>query len=133
MKVAELMRTEVTTIAPDASIADLVQTLADARVSGLPVVDQSGGIIGVVSTTDVLKAAAEQSDSESRASMFEQMKVSDIMTTTPHMIELDADAREAAQRMLYVEVRRLFVEDQGRLVGVISQTDIAYAVGLGRL
>jgi CBS domain-containing protein len=41
--------------------------------------------------------------------------------------------REAAKHMLYADVRRLFVEDQGRLVGVISQTDIAHAVGTGRI
>jgi CBS domain-containing protein len=35
--------------------------------------------------------------------------------------------------MLYAEVRRLFVEERGRLVGVISQTDIAHAMGTGRL
>jgi len=35
--------------------------------------------------------------------------------------------------MLYADVRRLFVEEKGRLVGVISQTDIAQAVGSGRL
>jgi CBS domain-containing protein len=59
--------------------------------------------------------------------------VRDIMTPKPHVIEPEADVREAAQRMLYTEVRRLFVEDDGRLVGVISQTDIAHAVGTGRL
>lgn len=133
MKVAELMRTDVTTIAPDASIADLVQTLADARVSGVPVVEPGGRVVGVVSSTDVLQAAAEQSDLRARARMFDHMMVRDIMTATPQLIGIDADAREAAQHMLYTEVRRLFVEDQGRLVGVISQTDIAYAVGLGRL
>jgi CBS domain-containing protein len=55
------------------------------------------------------------------------------MTPNPQVIGPDADARQAAQQMLYTEVRRLFVEDDGRLVGVISQTDIAHAVGLGRL
>lgn len=133
MRVAELMQTNVVTIAPDASIADLVQALADARVSGLPVVDQAGRVVGVVSATDVLQAAGEKADSEARSTMFEHMMVRDIMTPTPQMIEPDADAREAAQRMLYTEVRRLFVEERGRLVGVISQTDIAHAVGLGRL
>lgn len=46
---------------------------------------------------------------------------------------IGADVREAARQMLYGEVKRLFVEDDGRLVGVISQTDIAHAVGTGRL
>jgi CBS domain-containing protein len=57
----------------------------------------------------------------------------DIMTPNPLVIEPDADAREAARHMLYTEVKRLFVEDRGRLVGVISQTDVAHAVGTGRL
>jgi CBS domain-containing protein len=133
MRVAELMQTKVVTIAPDASIAELVQAMADARVSGLPVVDQTGRVVGVVSATDVLQAAAEKSDSRARATMFENMMVRDIMTPTPQMIEPDADVHEAAQRMLYTEVHRLFVEERGQLVGVISQTDIAQAVGSGRL
>jgi len=133
MRVAELMRTDVTTIAPDASIAELVQSLADSRVSGLPVVSSAGRVVGVVSATDVLQAAAEKDEADARAALFETMTVSDIMSTRPQMIQPDADARAAAQQMLYTEVRRLFVEDQGRLVGVISQTDIAHAVGLGRL
>jgi CBS domain-containing protein len=133
MKVAELMHTDVKTIAPDASIADLVQVLADSHVSGLPVVSPAGRVLGVVSATDVLQAAADQNDNEARSTMFDKMTVSDIMTTQPLMIAPQADAREAAQQMLYTEVRRLFVEDNGRLVGVISQTDIAHAVGLRRL
>ena len=133
MKVADLMRKDVRTITPDASIADLVQALADSRISGLPVVNPSGKVVGVVSATDVLQAAAEQGDRKARSTMFEHMTVRDIMSTKPQVIEPDADARQAAQHMLYTEVRRLFVEDNGRLVGVISQTDIAHAVGLGRL
>ena len=133
MKIADLMSRDVATIAPDASIADLVQTLADSHVSGLPVVNPTGRIVGVVSATDVLQAAAEKGDNEARSTMFEHMKVRDIMTTTPLVIEPSADARQAAQQMLYTEVRRLFVEDNGRLVGVISQPDIAHAVGTRRL
>jgi CBS domain-containing protein len=127
------MHTDVITIAPDASIGELVQSLADARVSGLPVVDQTGRVIGVVSATDVLQAAGEKDDTRARSNMFEHTTVRDIMTPNAQVIGPDADARQAAQQMLYTEVRRLFVEDQGRLVGVISQTDIAHAVGLGRL
>jgi CBS domain-containing protein len=127
------MRPTVVTISPDASISDLVQSLADARVSGLPVVSPTGQVVGVVSATDVLQAAGETGDTQARTNVFEHTTVADLMTRNAQMIGPDADAREAAQRMLYTGVRRLFVEDQGRLVGVISQTDIAHAVGLGRL
>ena len=133
MRVAELMHTDVVTIAPESSIGDLVRLLADTRVSGLPVVDPTGRVVGVVSATDVLQAAGEKDDTKARSTMFEHTMVRDIMTPNPQVIAPDANAREAAQQMLYTEVRRLFVEDQGRLVGVISQTDIAHAVGLGRL
>ena len=133
MRVAELMQTEVTAISPDASIAELVRSLAEARVSGLPVVDTDEHVIGVVSAGDVLRAAAEQDDGKARAALVQRSRVRDIMTSNPHVIEPDADSREAAKHMLYADVRRLFVEERGRLVGVISQTDIAHAVGTGRL
>lgn len=133
MRVAELMQTDVRTIAPESSIAELVRLLAEARVSGLPVVNTDRRVVGVVSAGDVLRAAAEQEEEKARAALFEQMKVRDIMTPNPHVIAPDADAREAARHMLYADVRRLFVEEREKLVGVISQTDIAHAVGTGRL
>ena len=55
------------------------------------------------------------------------------MTAKPLTVTSEADVREAVEQMLHAGVKRLFVEDDGRLVGVVSQTDIAYAVGTGRL
>jgi CBS domain-containing protein len=133
MRVAELMQKDVRTIAPEASVAELVRAMADSRVSGLPVVSPTGHVIGVVSATDVLQASAEPEDSRARTTLFEHTMVRDLMTPDPFVIQPDADVREAAKHMLYGDVRRLFVEDQGRLVGVISQTDIAHAVGTGRI
>jgi CBS domain-containing protein len=133
MRVADLMQTNVRTAAPDAPVADVVQAMADSHISGLPVVDPAGRVLGVVSATDVLQATAEQDDARARSRFFEHTSARDIMTPTAHTSEPDADVRQAAQQMLYAEVRRLFVEDQGRLVGVISQTDIAHAMGTGRL
>jgi predicted transcriptional regulator len=49
------------------------------------------------------------------------------------MIESTAQVHEAARHMLYAEVRRLFVEEHGVLVGVISHTDIVRAVATGKL
>lgn len=133
MRVAELMRTDVRTAAPDEPVVRVVQAMADSHISALPVVDSGGRVLGVVSATDVLQATAEQDDARARARFFENTPVREIMTPTAQTIEPDADVRQAAQRMLYAEVRRLFVKDQDRLVGVISQTDIAHAMGSGRL
>lgn len=133
MRVADLMQSDLSTIAPEATVAEVVQLLADSHVSGLPVVDAEGRVLGVVSATDVLEAAAEHDDPGGRNALFEHTTARDLMTPNALVIEPDADVKQAAQRMLYGEVRRLFVEEKGRLVGVISQTDIAYAMGTGRL
>ena len=133
MRVADLMQTDVRSIGPDAPISELVHLLADAHVSGLPVMDDGKRVIGVVSATDVLRAAAGITNGSGKPGAAGFNTVRDIMTEKPHMIEPDVEAREAAKQMLYADVRRLFVEHDGRLVGVISQTDIAQAVGTGRL
>jgi CBS domain-containing protein len=133
MRVADLMQTDLSTVPPDAPVAEVVQAMADRHISGLPVVDSDGRVLGVVTATDVLLAAAEHDDRKGRSTLFEHTTARDIMTSGAVTIEPDADVREAAQRMLYGEVRRLFVEDGGRLLGVVSQTDIAHAMGSGRL
>jgi CBS domain-containing protein len=127
------MQKDVKSIAPDASVRELVTTLADQRVSGLPVVGTAGRVMGVVSATDVLQASAEQDDAVAQARFLEHTRVKDIFTPNAHVIDPGADVLEAAKIMLYTDVRRLFVEDHGNLVGVISQTDIAHALGSGRI
>jgi CBS domain-containing protein len=97
------------------------------------VVDEASHIIGVVSAGDVLRASARFGDANAKPAALTRETVRDIMTSDPYVISPDADAREAAKHMLYADVRRLFVEDQGKLVGVITQTDIAQAVATGRL
>jgi CBS domain-containing protein len=133
MKVGELMRSNLKTVAEDTALADALVTLADAHVSGLPVVGDRGELVGVVSTTDVLEAIAEATGAEERERIFRDTTVGDVMTSRPETIEPDADVLEAARRMLYLEIRRLFVELDGKLVGVISQTDIVGALAVGKV
>lgn len=128
MKVAELMRTHLKTISADATVADAVAALAGAQVAALPVLDRFGRAIGVVSTREVLKAEHAMVSPRARDRLFDETLVVEIMTPWPVTIAPDADVRDAAREMLYLEVQRLFVEEQGVLVGVISQTDIVAAV-----
>ena len=128
MRVADLMQRDVKTVPEDATIAEAVTALADAHVSGLPVVNGAGKMVGVISTTDILEAEAETADPGARERLFEETEVSEIMTRQPRGIGPAAEMRAAAQQMLRQDVHRLFVEDHGRLVGVLSQTDIVRAV-----
>lgn len=59
LTVQDLMRTEVVTVRADMSVRKLAALLADEGISGAPVVDSSGEVVGVVSTKDILAAASE--------------------------------------------------------------------------
>lgn len=131
MRVAGLMATDLKTVEPEATVADAVTLMIDAHVSALPVVDGRNRLIGVVSTTDILQAAAE--DAGSHEQLFSETVVRDLMTPRPATVGLETDVKEAAQQMLYLEVHRLFVEDEGELVGVISQSDIVRGVATAKL
>jgi CBS domain-containing protein len=133
MRVAELMQTNLKTIAADATIADAVDALTGAQVSALPVLDRFGRAVGVLSTRDVLQAETMCDRPEVRERLFEKTLVLEIMTPWPTTVDPDADVRQAAQQMLYLNVQRLFVEFDGALVGVISQTDIVGAVATARV
>jgi CBS domain-containing protein len=132
MKVLDLMRAPVITTGRDATIGEVIITLADRHISALPVVDHHGRIVGVLSTTDVLEAEAAASDDAAREQLFTDTRVEDLMTNRPLTIAPDADVREAARQMLYGEVDRLFVEQDGALVGVISRTDVVRAFAIQR-
>jgi CBS domain-containing protein len=133
MTVAELMERNVKTVGSEATVADAIVSLADAHVSGMPVVDGTGKVIGVLSTTDVLTAEAEADDPAARQLLFENTSVRDIMTPRPFTVEPGADIREAARQMLYGDVHRLFVAEGDKVVGIISTTDVVRAVATGRL
>jgi CBS domain-containing protein len=133
MKVAELMRTDLKTISAEATVADAVAALVRAEVSALPVLDRWGRAVGVVSAREVLAAESNAHTAEERERLFDATLVLEIMAPWPVTIAPDADVRDAAREMLYLEVPRLFVEDHGALVGVVSQTDIVGAVATQRV
>jgi CBS domain-containing protein len=133
MKVAELMQTNLRTISTDATVAEAVDLLTEAQVSALPVVDRYGRAVGILSTREILKAESVCDSSLMRERLFERTRVLEIMTPWPATIEPDLDVRVAAQEMLYLNVQRLFVEYEGALVGVVSQTDIVGAVATAKV
>jgi len=133
MKVAELMQTNLRTISTDSTIVDAVVAFAETQVSALPVLDRLGRAVGVVSTREILRAESACETPAARERLFEQTRVLEVMTPWPVTIDPDLDVRQAAQEMLYLNVQRLFVEYEGALVGVISQTDIVAAVGAAKV
>ena len=124
MRVADVMHTDLVTALPDTRISEVVVSLADAHVSAVPVVDEHGRMLGVVSASDVLMAEAEAGDESARARVLEATTAREVMTPMVRTISPEAPLKDAALQMLYGDVHRLFVTSSGRLVGVISAMDL---------
>jgi CBS domain-containing protein len=133
MRVADVMQTNLKTMNGRDSIGDAITLLADSHVSGVPVLDDHGRLVGVLSSSDILSLLAEQQDPEARERVFAETLVQEVMTPRPQSITPDASVKDAAQRMLYLEVHRLFVEQEGRLLGVVTTTDLVRAVVAARV
>lgn len=133
MRVADIMRTNLKTIDAEASVADAVAALTEYGVSALPVLDRHGRAVGVCSTRDIIAAEARCHDPVAREQLFEKTLVLEVMTPWPTTAHPDEDVREVAKRLLEEKVQRLFVEEKGALVGVVSQTDIVAAVAATRV
>ncbi|HEX6617352.1 MAG TPA: CBS domain-containing protein [Gemmatimonadales bacterium] len=133
MRVAELMQQPVVTVELDTPVREAVVALTDDHISAVPVIDRTGRMVGVVSSTDILTAEAEAEDDTARESLFAATPVRDIMTARPLTVTPETDVKDAAQQMLYAEVHRLFVVEADRVVGVLSTSDIVRAVATGRL
>lgn len=133
MKVAELMQTKLKTVTDDTTVAEAIVTVADGHVSAVPVLNRRGQFVGVLSTTDILEAQADCRDADERERLFRETLVRDIMTADVQTVEPDDEVKDVAQRMLYLEVHRLFVVYDGQLVGVVSQSDIVRAVATAKI
>jgi CBS domain-containing protein len=134
--VKDLMTTQVVTVAPETAFKQIVACLADHRVSALPVVDDHGLVLGVVSEADLLlKEEFPHPDQDTpllwtRRRRRERAKAAaatarDLMTVAVVSISPDATVPEAARRMHHARVKRLpVVDERGRLLGIISRGDL---------
>jgi CBS domain-containing protein len=126
MQVSDIMRTDLRTIRTDNTVSEAVAVLVASGLSALPVLDPHGRAVGVCTIRDVLEA-------QDRHEPLERTLVLEVMTPWPATAGPEEEVRAVARRMLDAKVKRLFVEDRGALVGVVSQTDIVAAVAAARV
>ena len=138
MKIKDVMTTQVITVAGDTPFKDIVDLLVENRVSGVPVVDDGGRLLGIVTEADLvskeafdlrhrrpLAAVAELVSGASRwSSKARGLTAGDVMTDRVIAVGPGEDVRGAARRMLDLGVKRLPVVDDGRLVGIVSRQDL---------
>lgn len=132
--VRTVMTRNVITARPDTTFKDLVATMADERVSALPVVDEAGHVVGVVSEGDLLHRLDLPSDSphgrllrrrrpERPAEPLKDMAAG-VMTRPAVTIGPDATVAAAARLLEQHGIKRLPVVEDERLVGIVSRRDL---------
>lgn len=121
--VREVMATGLVTLNPATPIFQAITSLLKNRVSGAPVVDEGGRLVGVLSEKDCLRIFANEAFFSQNAGG----PVSDYMTRNTLVVDPDDDVFKAADVFLKHTFRRLPVVEDGRLVGQISRRDVLKA------
>jgi len=121
MNVVDLMTTEVIAVSRDTGLREAARLMFRNRVSGLPVTEPDGTLIGIITEADFLRLEVERQEGarDQVATVGEVMSIG-VVTIRPEM-----EIYEAAKIMAVQEVKRLpVVDDDNRLLGVISRADI---------
>jgi CBS domain-containing protein len=144
---ADLMNPRVLTVREDLTLRELANVLVENEISGAPVEDRSGKLVGVVSLTDIAAALAEDEEEEDgeRGDFFlsewrgdgmtreeieeldldeAEMMVADIMTPEVFTVREDTPVSEIAEAMIQNHVHRILVTREDRVVGIISTSDL---------
>jgi CBS domain-containing protein len=117
-RVRDAMTPGVRTVAPSQSLADAAEVMKSDDVGSVPVVEE-GRLTGIVTDRDiVIRAVAERRDPQS-------VKVDEIASSELVTVEPEQDLDEALMLMARHRVRRLPVTEEGHLLGMLAQADVA--------
>jgi CBS domain-containing protein len=136
--VEQVMRTEIVTIRPETSVIEVVELLWDTGSSALPVIDELGQVVGIVSDHDLLTrggmgitmSVERATDADFARDLQESLedprrRVSEVMTTDVRTVAPDELLGRAAKIMVEKRLKRLpVVDDSGKLLGILVRFDV---------
>lgn len=137
MRISDVMTKKVYTINHNSTLKECMKSLEKSRINGL-VVKKGNKVVGVITKTDIFKAILPRypenieeeknmSDIEymgERVSRLFEMKVKDMMGSPPITVSSDVPIIRAGSIMLLRRVKQIPVIDEGKLVGIVTLTDI---------
>ncbi len=121
----DFMTKKLITFSPEQPLNEIIQILIKKNISGGPVIDKNGKLIGVISEGDCLKQVVRGKYNNSPEIMG---VVQDYMTADPVTVGPNENIFEIARLFLKLRLRRFPVLDNGKLVGQISQRDVMAAI-----
>ena len=125
MNVRDVMRKDVITIDPDASIADAIMKMTNDMITSLIVGTGDGSVYGIITRKDIVnKVIAYDKD-------LKATKVSDVMSEPILSISADQTVEAVARLMAKTDIRRFPVMEDSKLIGLVSNSDILKAINRG--
>lgn len=147
MKARDVMVSPVITVKPSASVKEVAKLLLERQISAVPVVDDQGKVIGIVSEGDLIRRAEtgterqrswwllERTSEETLAAEFAKAharKVADIMSSPVKTAAPDTPLHEVATLMESNAIKRVPIVKDGQLVGIVSRANLVQAVASAR-
>jgi CBS domain-containing protein len=117
IKAKDVMSTKVTTIDEYAHVMEVIKLLVEHNVTGLPVVDDAGRLLGMVTEKDILMQLLYDPDVKGKT-------VTDLMTTEIVHFDEDENLMKIFESLVQNNFRRVPILSEGQLVGIVSRRDI---------
>lgn len=124
VQVQDFMNTNLITFKPETELFEAIKVFSKSNISGAPVVNERGEMVGLLSESDCLKGILSYTYHEEEHGG----SVADFMTTDVETINVDADIIDISARFINERRRRFPVLKNGKLVGQISRKDVLRAV-----
>ncbi len=124
VKVEDYMTTQLVTFKPETELFTAINIFSETNISGAPVVDDRGELVGMLSEVDCLKAILQHTYHEEEKGGC----VGDFMTAEVETVASDADIIALSELIISGQRRRMPVLRDGKLVGQISRKDVLRAV-----
>jgi CBS domain-containing protein len=131
MEAGDVMTLGAAAVRPEAAIAEALSIMLEHRISGLPVVDAGGALVGLVTEGDFLRRSASGVrpvdiliDNGRGARDLDSWRVEDIMTRNPLAVGAETPLAEVVALMERRNVKRLPVLRDGKVVGVLSRANL---------
>jgi CBS domain-containing protein len=121
MKASEIMQREVLATTPRASVRDIATQLVVNGISGMPVAERAGTVLGVISEADILESLME-------GKKLEKLTAADIMSEEPITVDIETSVDDVIKVLNEEGIVRVPVTENGKLVGIISRIDVIRAV-----
>jgi CBS domain-containing protein len=122
-RVEDYMARKLVTVGPETTTAEAIGLLLKHEISGMPVVDDDGNLVGILSERDCLKPLVDSQYFESPST-----RVAELMSTELKTVSPETGIMKVAELFLNNRYRRLPVLENGRLVGQISRRDVLRAI-----